>query len=142
MVILIFKISIIQTPRFRPLPFAVFMATFVRLGFRAFSSDMGNHMNKSLVICAAVAAIAFMGASQPVQAGSRDGAIAAGVLGGLAAGAIIGGAAAQPRYYEPGPAPAYVVEPGYGPQCYYTRGRAVWDDYRGVWVRPRARVCN
>ena len=97
-------------------------------------------MKMNLVVCATVAAFAFMGASQPVEAGGRDGAIAAGVLGGLAAGAIIGGAVAQPRYYEP--APAYVVQPGYGPRCYYTRGRAVWDDYRGVWVRPRVRVCD
>jgi hypothetical protein len=75
-----------------------------------------------------------------VQAGGNGGAVAAGVLGGLAVGAIIGGAAAQPRYYAP--PPTYVVEPGYGPSCYYTRGRPVWDDYRGIWVRPRVRVCD
>ena len=62
-------------------------------------------------------------------------------VGGLAAGAIIGGAVAQPRYYAP--APVYEVEPAYAaPRCYMTRGEPVWDAYRGIWVRPRVRVCD
>jgi hypothetical protein len=96
-------------------------------------------MKKRLLVCATVAAVG-LGAAQPAQAGGNGGAVAAGIIGGLAAGAIIGGAAAQPRYYEPGP--AYVVDPGYAPSCYYTRGRPVWDEYRGIWVRPRVRVCD
>ena len=106
-------------------------------------------MKRTFLVLAAVAAL---GTSQSAQAGSNGGAVAAGVIGGLAAGAILGGAAAaQPRYYEPryyykpryyAPPPAYVVEPAYGSSCYYTRGRPVWDDYRGVWVRPRVRVCD
>ena len=95
-------------------------------------------MKRTFLVLAAVAAL---GTSQSAQAGSNGGAVAAGVIGGLAAGAILGGtAAAQPRYYAP--PPAYVVEPAYGSSCYYTRGRPVWDDYRGVWVRPRVRVCD
>src|SRR5262245_50428405 len=85
-------------------------------------------------------AAATMGAAilpAPAQAGN-GGAVAAGVIGGLAAGAIIGSAAASaPRYYEP--APVYVAPP---PRCYWTRGEPVWDGYRGVWVRPRMRVCD
>ena len=102
-------------------------------------------MNKALIV-AAVAAIAVAGIqSEPAQAGGRGGAVAAGVLGGLAAGAIIGGAIAGPRYY--GPPPAYVAEPApvyVDPpvSCYWTRGEPVWDGYRGVWVRPRVKVCD
>src|SRR5687767_5881656 len=101
-------------------------------------------MNKALIVAAA-AAIAVAGIqSEPAQAGSRGGAVAAGVLGGLAAGAIIGGAIAGPRYY--GPPPAYVAEPepyyDAPRQCYWTRGEPVWDGYRGVYVRPRVRVCD
>jgi len=98
-------------------------------------------MKPILMVCAIAAAIGLAASPQPVQAGGNGGAVAAGVIGGLAAGAILGSAAAQPRYY--GPPSAYVVEePDYGPTCYYTRGRPVWDDYRGMWVRPRVRVCD
>ena len=46
------------------------------------------------------------------------------------------------RWYY-GPPPAYVYdEPAYAPRCYYTRGEPVWDSYRGIWVRPRVRVCD
>ena len=100
-------------------------------------------MRKALIVAAA-AAIAVAGTvSQPAQAGGRDGAIAAGVLGGLAVGAIVGAAASQPRY---APAPAYEPEPVYvappPPRCYWTRGEPTWDGYRGVWVRPRVQVCD
>ena len=77
----------------------------------------------------------------PAQAGGNGGAVAAGVIGGLAVGGLLGAAAAQqqPRYYAP--APVYVEEPR-GPRCYYARGEPVWDDYRGVWRRPRMQVCD
>ena len=92
------------------------------------------------MVCATAAAMGLPMALQPAQAGGNGGAVAAGVLGGLAAGAIIGGAVAQPRYYAP--APVY-VEPAYAaPRCYMTRGEPVWDAYRGIWVRPRVRVCD
>jgi hypothetical protein len=97
---------------------------------------------KRLNMCA-IAASVSLALVIPAQAGDGR-AIAAGVLGGLAAGAIIGGAAAQPRYYAP-PPPAYVYEPApvyAAPACYWTRGEPVWDDYRGIWVRPRVRVCD
>ena len=99
-------------------------------------------MTKILMVCATAAALMFTAAApQPAQA--RDGgAIAAGVLGGLIVGGMVGAAAAQqqPRY---APAPVY-GEPVYrhAPRCYMTRGEPVWDDYRGVWVRPRVRVCD
>ena len=64
----------------------------------------------------------------------------AAVMG--AVGGMLGAAAAQPRPYY-GPPPAYVYdEPAYAPRCYYTRGEPVWDSYRGIWVRPRVRVCD
>lgn len=97
-------------------------------------------MKQILAVSALAALVGLASVSQPAQAGGNGGAVAAGVLGGLAVGAIVGGAAAQPRYYAP--APAYVVEPAYAPTCYFTRGRPVWDGYRGVWVRPRVRVCD
>ena len=95
---------------------------------------------KRVISSCAMAALVGLALLQPAEAGSRGGAVAAGVLGGLVAGAIIGGAVAGPQY---GPPPAYVVDdPYYAPRCYYTRGRPVWDDYRGIWVRPRVRVCE
>lgn len=98
-------------------------------------------MKQTFIACAIVTAIG-LAAAQPVQAGGNGGAVAAGVIGGLAAGAILGGAAAQPRYYGPPPAYVYEAEPAYAPSCYWTRGEPVWDTYRGMWVRPRVRVCD
>ena len=95
-------------------------------------------MHRSLIVTTAVAAMAL--AQAPAQAG--DGRVAAGVIGGLAVGTMLGVAAAQPRpYYYAAPAPVY-VEPGPPVGCYWTRGRPVWDGYRGVWVRPRVQVCD
>ena len=74
----------------------------------------------------------------PSASRADDGQIAAGIIGGLAAGTLLGAAVAQPpRYYAP--APVYVAPP---PSCYWTRGQAMWDEYRGVWVRPRIQVCD
>jgi hypothetical protein len=99
-------------------------------------------MKKALFVLAAAAIAVAAIQTAPAHAGSRGGALAAGIIGGLAAGAIIGGAVAGPRYY--GPPPAYVVEPEpvYAPRCFWTRGEPVWDGYRGVWVRPRVKVCD
>ena len=67
----------------------------------------------------------------PAQAGSKSGAVAAGVIGGLAAGAIIGSAAraAPPPYYAP--APVYAAPPPVvyeEPACRIVRQR-YWDGY-------------
>jgi hypothetical protein len=80
----------------------------------------------------ATATIALPGRSR-----AENGQVAAGIIGGLAAGTLLGAAVAQPRYYAP--APVYVVPP---PTCYWTRGQPIWDDYRGVWIRPRVQVCD
>jgi hypothetical protein len=88
---------------------------------------------------------ALMGA--PIQARAENGQVAAGILGGLAAGALIGSAVRPapppPAYYYPAPAyappPAYVVP---APSCYFTPGQPVWDNFRGVWVRPSVQVCE
>ena len=94
-------------------------------------------MTRGLIVLVTAATMGAAVLPAPAQAGSNGGAVAAGVIGGLAAGAIIGGAMAQPRY---APAPVYVAP---GPSsCYWTRGEPVWDDYRGVWVRPRVKVCD
>jgi hypothetical protein len=69
----------------------------------------------------------------PAHAGGGD--VAAGLIGGFAAGAIVGSALA------PRPAPVYVAPaPAYVAECYWTRGRPVWDGYR--WIRPRIQVCD
>src|SRR5512141_1045373 len=90
-------------------------------------------------------AVASTLASMPIQARAENGQIAAGVIGGLAAGALLGTVMNAPRapYYAPAPlyvapAPAYDASP---PPCYWTRGEPVWDDWNGMWVRPRVRVC-
>jgi hypothetical protein len=100
-------------------------------------------MRKVLIL---IATLATLGASivAPQSAQARDGgAIVGGVLGGLAVGTMLGAAVAQPRYYGPPPAyaePVYVAPPP--PRCFWTRGEPEWDGYRGVWVRPRVRVCD
>ena len=93
-------------------------------------------MRKVLLLLAAlVPATAAVAWPQPSRA--DNGQVAAGIIGGLAVGTLFGAAIAQPRYYAP--APVYVVPP---PSCYWTRGQAVWDEYRGVWRRPRIQVCD
>ena len=102
-------------------------------------------MKRTFIVLAMSATVALSTAPQSAQAGGNGGAVAAGVLGGLAVGAIVGGAAAQPRYYAPPPAYVYEAEPVYAApprQCYWARGEPQWDGYRGVWVRPRMRICD
>jgi len=89
-------------------------------------------MNRTLIACAAAAAVGFVSAAQPAHAGN-GGAVAAGVLGGLAVGAIIGGAAARGPYDGPvyAPAPVYVA-----PRETCIQQRQVWSDrYQGYVVR-------
>ena len=96
-------------------------------------------MKRALIV--GVTAVALGLTSAPAQAGS-GGNVAAGIVGGLAVGTLLGAAVAQPRYVAP---PVYVVEPEpvymAPPRCYWTRGEPIWDGYRGVWVRPRMKVC-
>ena len=74
-------------------------------------------------------------APHPVLA---DGRVAAGIAGGLIGGLLIGSAVApRPYYYEP--AAVYAVPP---PPVGWGRGEPVWDEWRGVWYRPRIRVCD
>jgi hypothetical protein len=83
-----------------------------------------------------------LNAALPYHAHAGDG-FGAGLFGGLVAGTIVGAAVASgPRYY--GPPPVVYAEPApiYAPTCYWTRGAAVWDEYRGIWVRPRVQVCD
>lgn len=98
-------------------------------------------------IIALVAAVTIAGSMVAVtgdaNAGSRGGAVAAGVLGGLAAGAIIG-AATAPYYYAPPPPPPpayYAPAPAYyaPPPCRWVRQR-YWDGY--YWQVRRVQVCG
>src|SRR5215468_8375170 len=99
-------------------------------------------MKNAIAGVATAFSIFVVAAANPAQAGSGD--VAAGLIGGFAAGAIVGTALAPrpaPVYVAPAPvyvapAPVYVVEP----QCYWTRGRPMWDGYR--WVRTRVQVCD
>lgn len=99
---------------------------------------------KKLAIAFMIVATAMSTIAVP-NARADDGAVAAGVAGGLLGGLLLGGALApRPRYYAPGPVyvqpePVY-VEPPY--RCYWTRGEPYWDDYRGIWRRPRVKVCE
>jgi hypothetical protein len=96
---------------------------------------------KRLAGAAAIAAIAVSSVITPTTANAGDGgAVAAGVAGGLLGGMVLGSALAGPRYYEP--APVYIAPPPPPSDCYWTHGQAYWDDWRGVWVRPRVRVCD
>ena len=87
----------------------------------------------SMLLLATATAVIWPNVSQ-----AGDGEVAAGIIGGLAAGALLGAAAAQ---QPAAPAPVYVVPPP-PPRCYLTRGQPVWDEFRGVWIRPRVQVCD
>ena len=39
----------------------------------------------------------------------------------------------------PPPPPVYYAP---APTCYFAPGAPVWDQWRGIWVRPQVRVCN
>ncbi len=97
-------------------------------------------MRRLVAACAMVTVLAGI----PQQASAGDG-VALGLLGGLAAGTIIGSVASQPRYYyEPVPVEVEMEPPPprIMQSCYWTRGAPEWDEYRGVWVRPRIQVCD
>ena len=94
-------------------------------------------MRRYSVLLMAIGLTATAITAVPTPSKADNGQVAAGLLGGLAVGTLFGAAVAQPRYYAP--APVYVVPP---PSCYWTRGRPVWDDYRGIWIRPRIQVCD
>ena len=80
--------------------------------------------------------ISALAAAHPAHAGGGD--VAAGLIGGFAAGAIVGTVLTpRPAPVYVAPAPVYVVEE---PQCYWTRGRPIWDGYR--WVRTRVQECD
>jgi hypothetical protein len=95
--------------------------------------------------CALVAVTLTVSAlAAPDFARAENGQVAAGVAGGLLGGLLLGGALAPRPYYAPAPvyvepAPEYVERPY---RCYWTRGEPVWDDYRGIWRRPRVQVCD
>ena len=96
----------------------------------------------------AAAVLAVSAVAMPAPAHAQRG-VAAGVAAGLIGGAIVGGAIASqrnyygPGYYGPGygygGGPAYVVDPGYGPECVWQRQR-FWDGYD--WRYRRVEVCN
>ena len=96
---------------------------------------------KTLAIVAVAGAIAAATAvTVPTPARAHDGAVAAGIAGGLIGGLLLGGAIAPRPYYEP--APVYISPPPPPYRCFWTRGEPIWDDWRGIWVRPRMRVCD
>ena len=95
---------------------------------------------KAVTIAALAAAIAMSAVVAPMPARAGDGSVAAGIAGGLVGGLLLGGAMAPRPYYEP--APVYVSPPPQPYGCYWTRGEPVWDDWRGIWIRPRIRVCD
>jgi len=100
---------------------------------------------KKLAIALVTIATAISVVAVP-NARAEDGQVAAGVAGGLLGGLLLGGALAPRPHYYYAPGPVYVEpapvydEPRY--RCYWTRGEAYWDDYRGIWRRPRVRVCD
>ena len=95
----------------------------------------------TVLIAAAIIAVAAMAVPAKVKAGN-DGAVIGGVLGGLAAGAIIGGAVAPRPYYDPYYAPAYGPPPVYVvPQpevC--VEQRQVWSNRYQAYVVRNVRV--
>ena len=92
-------------------------------------------MRKFLVGLLIAASLCLTSTPRPAVAGSGE--VAAGVVGGLAVGTLFGAAvASRPRYYQP--APVYVAPA----PCDWTRGAPVWDEYRGIWYRPRIQVCD
>jgi len=105
-------------------------------------------MKKALMAFSAAAMLSA--ATAPNSARANDGQVAAGIFGGLFAGTLLGAAIASPRPYYYAPTPYYYGPAYYGPvygapppvRCYWTRGTPVWDEWRGVWIRPRVQVCD
>ena len=98
-------------------------------------------MKKILVLIAALSVPASATLSSTARA-DDTGRVVAGAAGGFLGGLFLGSVLSHPR-----PAPAYqAVEPGpvyYAPPpCHWEPGRPYWDDYYGVWRRPRIRVCD
>jgi hypothetical protein len=110
--------------------------------------EKGKAMKKTLMALGAAAVLAVSAVAMPAPAHAQRG-VAAGVAAGLIGGAIVGGAIASqrnyygPGYYGPGygygGGPAYVVDPGYGPECVWQRQR-FWDGYG--WRVRSVRVCD
>jgi hypothetical protein len=98
-------------------------------------------MRRTLIACAAAAAIGLVSVAQPAQA-RNGGAVAAGVIGGLAVGAIIGGAAARGPYDGPVYAPAYAPAPVYvaPDQRMCVRHQQVWSNRYQAYVERPVRV--
>lgn len=99
---------------------------------------------KRVLLAVLTATFVVSAVAAPGIARAENGQVAAGVAGGLLGGLLLGGALAQqPRY---APAPVYVEEPPVyverPSRCYWARGEPVWDDYRGMWHRPRVQVCD
>jgi hypothetical protein len=106
-------------------------------------------MRKIVMALAAAATLAVSAVAVPAPAQAQRG-VAAGVAAGLIGGAIVGGAIASQNgyygrdYYGPGygyygGGPAYVVDPGYGPPCFWQKQR-FWDGYG--WRVRSVRVCD
>ena len=102
-------------------------------------------MQKTFAALIAVTTLAGSLAATPASAQRGVGVgIAAGLLGGAIASqnGYYGPGYYSPGYYGPGyyaPGPAYVVDPGYGPDCYLQRQR-FWDGYG--WRVRKVQVCN
>jgi hypothetical protein len=99
---------------------------------------------KSVSAAVLTATVMLSAVAAPGIARAENGQVAAGVAGGLLGGMLLGGALAQPPRYAPAPVyveepPVYVERPS---RCYMARGEPVWDDYRGMWHRPRVQVCD
>ena len=105
--------------------------------YGSYCQRSGEIMRRLSALYAAAALATTTVLAIPAPSRADNGQVAAGIIGGLAVGTLFGAAVAQPRYYAP--QPVYIVPP---PSCYWTRGRPVWDDYRGIWIRPRIQVCD
>ena len=102
----------------------------------------GGDMRKTMTMLTGAAVLIASSVTTTTNVRADGGRVAAGLFGGLAVGTLLGAAASRPYYYAPAPvyvepAPVYVA-----PRCYWTRGEPVWDDWRGVWYRPRIQVCE
>lgn len=94
----------------------------------------------AITIAAAVIAASTLTAPTTARAGD-GGAIAAGIAGGVLGGLFLGSALTPHRYYYESE-PVYAEPPPPIYHCYWARGPAYWDDWRGVWVRRHVRVCE